>query len=123
MSYLVIAAHPDDEILGCGGSIKKWSDNGIEVNILILAEGITSRSDHRDRENKKSELSKLAIAAEKAKNISGAKSLQLLDYPDNRMDSIDLLNIVTSPACKIKLLFPTYFSARLTASPKPNGLF
>ena len=43
MKYLVIAAHPDDEVLGCGGSIAKWTNNGHEVNLLIMSEGITSR--------------------------------------------------------------------------------
>ena len=43
MKYLVIAAHPDDEVLGCGGSIAKWVLSGHQVDILIMAEGITSR--------------------------------------------------------------------------------
>ena len=42
-TILVIAAHPDDEVLGCGGTILKHSENGDKVHILILAEGITSR--------------------------------------------------------------------------------
>ncbi|SVE07737.1 uncharacterized protein METZ01_LOCUS460591, partial [marine metagenome] len=43
MTTLVVAAHPDDEVLGCGASIYKWATAGDDVHVLILAEGITSR--------------------------------------------------------------------------------
>ena len=46
---MVIAAHPDDEILGCGGTIAKHIENGELVYILIISEGETSRQDKRDR--------------------------------------------------------------------------
>ena len=49
MKVLVVAAHPD-EVLGCGGTIAKHADQGDEVNILIAAEGATSRQQVRDRE-------------------------------------------------------------------------
>ena len=39
MKILILAAHPDDEVLGCGGSMAKWANAGNEVNILIIAEG------------------------------------------------------------------------------------
>ena len=39
---LVVAAHPDDEVLGCGGTIAKLSPN-VDIYTLILGEGITSR--------------------------------------------------------------------------------
>jgi LmbE family N-acetylglucosaminyl deacetylase len=40
---LVIAAHPDDEVLGCGGTIARWARAGRSVRIAILGEGITAR--------------------------------------------------------------------------------
>ena len=43
MKILIIAAHPDDEILGIGGSIAKWAASGNKVDVKILAEGSTSR--------------------------------------------------------------------------------
>jgi len=46
-NILVIAAHPDDEVLGCGGSIAKFSSQGYQVHCVILAEGITSRSNKK----------------------------------------------------------------------------
>ena len=41
---LVIAAHPDDEVLGCGGTVARHGDAGDEVHVLIMAEGATSRT-------------------------------------------------------------------------------
>ena len=65
-TVMVIAAHPDDEILGCGGTIAKHIENGELVYILIISEGETSRQDKRDRtqaKGKLNELKKCAIAA------------------------------------------------------------
>ena len=47
-NILVVAAHPDDEALGCGASISKWSKNGHKVNILFMSEGITARDSKRN---------------------------------------------------------------------------
>ena len=103
---LVIAAHPDDEVLGCGGSIAKWSKDGHEVHLLIMAEGVTSRDKHRNRESKKQELSNLAQSVKRAADILGVKSVELLDYPDNRMDSVDLLDVVKTIETYVKKLKP-----------------
>ena len=94
MKYLIISAHPDDEVLGCGGSMAKWSKEGNEVHVLIMAEGITSRDKERDKSLRKNELSLLGQSARKAADILGVSSLKLLDNPDNRMDSMDLLDVV-----------------------------
>jgi N-acetylglucosamine malate deacetylase 1 len=92
-NVLVIAAHPDDEVLGCGGTIAKHADAGDRVSVLILAEGITSRASQRDRGAANDELSDLADAASRANRILGVHSLQMRDFADNRMDSVDLLDI------------------------------
>lgn len=91
---LVFAAHPDDEVLGCGATIAKHVMLGDEVHVVILAEGATSRDEKRDRGQRRSDLSELAEAAHKAKEILGVASLVLHDFPDNRMDSVDLLDVV-----------------------------
>lgn len=91
---LVIAAHPDDEVLGCGATISKHANDGDEVHVAILAEGVTSRDDRRDPKGRKSELSELSTAAHSAGKILGVKSLALHDFPDNRMDSLDRLDII-----------------------------
>lgn len=93
-TVLVIAAHPDDEVLGCGATIARHAGAGDQVHIVILAEGATSRDATRDAQGRAGELSELAGAAQRAREILGAKSLVLHGFPDNRMDSLDLLDIV-----------------------------
>ena len=91
---LVIAAHPDDEVLGCGGTIAKHVKNGDEVHVLILAEGITSRNLHRNLIESENDLCKLKKEATIANEILGVRSLNLCNFPDNRLDSIDRLDII-----------------------------
>ncbi|WP_249872143.1 PIG-L deacetylase family protein [Oceanobacillus saliphilus] len=93
-TILVIAAHPDDEVLGCGGTLAKHVLNGDAVHSIILAEGITSRDKTRNRDINSEKLSDLAKAAQKANDILGVHSLQLYKFPDNRMDSLDRLDVI-----------------------------
>ena len=102
---LVIAAHPDDEVLGCGGTIARHSDNGDCVSILILAEGSTSRLESRDRSKVAQELSDLSVAAHDSCRILGADNVELLNLPDNRLDSLerlDLIKIIEDKICTYK---------------------
>lgn len=99
---LVVAAHPDDEVLGCGGSIARHTSQGDLVSVLILAEGATSRGRHRDREGAKRELSDLALAAQTANDCLGVQRMQLLGFPDNRMDGMDLLEVVKAIELEIE---------------------
>jgi len=103
---LVIAAHPDDEVLGCGGTIAKWVKEGCEIHELIMAEGITSRDKRRVRKSRTEELRTLSRSANKAADILGVKSIKLLDYPDNRMDSVNFLDVVKSIEGKVDNLKP-----------------
>ena len=93
-SVLVVAAHPDDEVLGCGGTFARHADAGDHVQVLIVAEGATSRQEQRNRNKASDELSALAQAAQKAGAILGAKGVELLDLPDNRLDSLDRLDLI-----------------------------
>ncbi len=94
MKVLLIAAHPDDEVLGCGGTIAKHVKNEDDVHVIIMAEGLTSRDERRERENRITELSQLAQTAQEANRLLGVSSLTLHAFPDNRMDSVDLLDVV-----------------------------
>jgi len=91
---LVIAAHPDDEVLGCGGTIARLAHEGWSVHVFIVAEGATSRAQTRDRGAKQTELSELERAAKEANAILGAASVTMGQFPDNRMDSLELLDVV-----------------------------
>jgi len=94
MNVLVVAAHPDDEVLGCGATIAKHVLAGDEIRVVIMAEGVTSRDKKRDRTSRKWELESLAKAASRANEILGTESLDLHDLPDNRLDTVDMLDIV-----------------------------
>ena len=96
MNVLIIAAHPDDEVLGCGGVIAKHSDLGHSVNILIVGEGFNSRLHGEVSQQAASEdvLCKLKRSAEDAARILGAENVKHLDLPDNRLDSLDRLDLI-----------------------------
>jgi len=94
MSVLVVAAHADDEILGCGGVIAKHADQGDDVHILIVAEGITSRDETRNAGARKDEISVLHEAAHNAAFALGVPSQIFCGLPDNRLDSMPLLDII-----------------------------
>ena len=93
-SILVVAAHPDDEALGCGGTIAKHTSNGDDVHVLIITEGVTSRDYGNEEPSRADKLKKLSYSAQKANDILGVKSLKILGFPDNRLDSIDRLDVI-----------------------------
>lgn len=88
---LVVVAHPDDEILGIGGTILKHKQNGDDIYCIITAEGIGSRYDSEDT---KEEVSILHTQSEQVAKKLGIKEIYLLGFPDNRMDTMDLLDII-----------------------------
>lgn len=90
-SVLVVAAHPDDEALGCGGTIARLAAEGAEVHLLFLADGVGARGGQGPDPE--------ALAArrrmgDEAARIMGAQAPLYLDFPDNRLDSVDLLDVV-----------------------------
>jgi len=92
---LVIAAHPDDEVLGCGGAIARHFMEGDEVWVLILGEGVMARKGEFAKERKKG-LKILRESAKKASKTLGVGRLILKDFPDNKFDSVALLDIIQS---------------------------
>jgi len=93
MKALIVVAHPDDEVLGCGATAARLVREGHDVGIAILAEGITSRSATRDMASRP-EVAALREHAHRAANILGAKELSLHGLPDNRLDTVPLLEVV-----------------------------
>ena len=91
---LVIAAHPDDEVLGCGGTIAKHSLNKDFVEVMILGEGITSRSKIRNTNLDKKKLLKLKEITLKANKTLGVKKVIFGDLPDNRFDELNILDVI-----------------------------
>ena len=87
MKVLIVVAHPDDEVLGVGGTILKHVDRGDHVDLLILGDGESSRSDGVD-------INKRATQAKEAAKSLGVGSLFLENLPDNQFDTVSLLKIV-----------------------------
>ncbi|WP_440931109.1 PIG-L deacetylase family protein [Candidatus Pelagibacter sp.] len=101
---LVIAAHPDDEVLGCGATIaKKILKEKAIVNTLIMSKGILSRENIK---NKKKDLIKNIKMAQVANKLIGVKKLQILDFPDNEFDNVPILNLIKEIEIKIKSFLP-----------------
>lgn len=93
-TILVVAAHPDDEILGVGGTIARHHDAGDRVHILIVAAGAASRTADGDAANVSEEIAALQTAAGEAAAILGAEPPRFAGMPDNRLDGCDLLDVV-----------------------------
>lgn len=93
-TILVVAAHPDDEVLGCGGTIAAHAQAGDEVHIVIMAEGLTSRDPKRDITSSQGNLCALADSARRANALLGAATVILHSLPDNRMDTLDRLDVI-----------------------------
>ncbi len=91
---LIVAAHPDDEVLGCFGTVARLIKEGYEAYTLILGEGKTSRDAERLVDNKKEDIQILNTELQKANNLIGIKKVFIESFPDNRFDSVDLLDIV-----------------------------
>ncbi|MBF0343317.1 MAG: PIG-L family deacetylase [Nitrospirae bacterium] len=87
MKQLVIAAHPDDEILGCGGTINKLSQKGVESYVLILTGGAETRY------AKEMELV-LKNNAIKANDLINTKEVFFENLPNQQLDTIPLLKMI-----------------------------
>jgi LmbE family N-acetylglucosaminyl deacetylase len=85
----VVAAHPDDEVLGCGGTLVRHAAQGDEVHVLLLADGVAAR-----KGAPKGEVEARQESARSAMRVIGAQPPQFGGFPDNRMDTIALLDVV-----------------------------
>jgi N-acetylglucosamine malate deacetylase 1 len=93
-TVLVVAAHPDDEVLGCGGTLARMASEGRAVHILLMADGETSRVSDSGQTIDPGRLAARNAAAEKACKILGCTSVEMLALPDNRLDGLELLDVV-----------------------------
>lgn len=100
-TVLVVAAHADDEVLGCAGSLAKHVAAGDKVHAVFVADGVMSRVGSGPGDSARRQQ-----AAENARNILGIESLVFMNLPDNRLDSLPLLDIVQPLELIISKLAP-----------------
>jgi len=89
-SVLALVAHPDDEVLGIGGTLARHAAGGDQVYIVFLADGVGARGDD------KAAAARRAVAARKAAEILGARPPRHLGFSDNRLDEAPLLDVVNA---------------------------
>ncbi len=92
--------------MACGGTVARLSEEGFEVYTLILGEGITSRDEKRDTKLRRQELEDLKRNAIEANKKIGVRDVIFYDFPDNRFDTVPLLDIVKSVEKVIRELKP-----------------
>ena len=98
-TVLVVAAHPDDEVLGAGGAILRHKDNGDSVSVLILSDGETSRGTGIDVDKRHEQ-------ALQASKVLGVDKIFFESFPDNCFDTVALLDIAKKIEQVIRELSP-----------------
>ena len=94
-NILVVVAHPDDELLGLGATMYQLNkDYSCKTRVVILGEGITSRANVRDPEKWDKELKIHRENIRNAQKAIGFGSVGIYDSPDNRFDTVSLLDII-----------------------------
>lgn len=117
-SILVVAAHPDDEVLGCGGYIAARVKSGDEVVVTFLSDGVTSRNENSG----KSEIEARRHAARSAAEVLGVNDISFGDFPDNKLDSVPILDVIKKIEAVLKKVHPsivvTHFGGDLNVDHK-----
>ena len=96
---LIVCSHPDDEILGCGGLIAKFSMS-TEFNIIYLTNGGTKRKNNWLQKNMQS--------LDKIKKQLKIKNLYFGNFPDNQLDTVPKLKIIQFIEGVIQKVKPNY---------------
>ncbi|MDA2068159.1 PIG-L deacetylase family protein [Bacillus cereus] len=96
---LVIAAHPDDELLGCGGTVALYRKKGIPVTSVIVCEGVSLRYGNEDID--------MNFCTEAAAKELGVTDLRFLNFPDQKLDLYNLVDIIQPLEEIIKSVKPT----------------
>lgn len=94
-NVMIVVAHPDDELLGLGATMHKLIHKyGVQTHVVILGEGITSRADERNISQWEEELKMHKQNIKDAQKAIGYHSVSIYDFPDNRFDTVALLDII-----------------------------
>lgn len=102
---LVCVAHPDDEVLGAGGAIARHIDSGEEVRLVTMTDGVSARKLDASHQNQQINIRGRELAESCA--VLGIQDFLQLGFPDNKMDSVPLLDIARAIEPIIKTFEPT----------------
>ena len=100
MNILILAAHPDDEVLGMGGTIKKLSKKKNKIHLLVITEGASAQYNDSKMKQVRNQ------SCKKSSQILGISSINFLDYPDMKLDTIPQLKINQSIEKEIRKIKP-----------------
>lgn len=105
MSVLCVVAHPDDEVLGIGGTLSTHANEwGDDVHVSIMSDGVTSR--YEEHEEADQEISRRLRQAEQSAKLLGA-TVSIHEFPDNRFDTVPLLDLVQTIEQELEVRQPT----------------
>lgn len=99
-NILCVVAHPDDEVIGPGATLARHAEEGDNVHVCILSDGVTSRYDEIDSEVEE-EIKQRKNRSRKACKALGA-SVSFHEFPDNKFDIVPLLEIVKTVESEIE---------------------
>ncbi len=103
---LIFAAHPDDEVLGCGGTIAYHRKKGDTVGVCYLSEGVSSRFDYTKKNDWKKDVQLRKDMAVQASSILDFQIIKFLDLPNLRMEDQSKLEIVKKITNVIEVFNP-----------------
>src|SRR5579864_9551694 len=87
---LVVAAHPDDETLGCGATIAKHIAAGDPVRVYVMADGVGARGFTGNSEQRAQRHGMYRRACK----VLGTEDVWIFQFTDNAMDTVPLLEVV-----------------------------
>ena len=104
---LIVASHPDDETLGCGGLINNFSKKNIKIKTVILGEGSSCRFKKNSTELEvKKKILERESSCRKALSILGAKKVTFHNLPCGRFDSVSIIDIAKIVESEISIFDP-----------------
>ncbi|HEY2882259.1 MAG TPA: PIG-L deacetylase family protein, partial [Pirellulales bacterium] len=99
MRVLVVAPHPDDEVLGCGGAMARHVATGDEVHVLVMTRGVSALFPQESVESLRKEMLQ-------AHGVLGVKTTRFLDFPAPQMDTVPRHEIADAIGVVLQEILP-----------------